>query len=76
MKKLELNPDGFECSFGECPPGLFLYDKNVFFKSEYTTNGRPDAYCDSGEYFCAGKPNPEDISALIVQPLLWEWVEK
>lgn len=45
-----------ECSFLDCPPGLFLFEGRVCFKSEYSSGRRqPDAYCiDSGEYFWGG----------------------
>lgn len=53
MKRLILKPSDFEMSFDDCPPGLFLCGKNVCLKSEYSTETKSDAYCDSGEYFCS-----------------------
>lgn len=64
--------DAAHCvTLAECPPGLFLWNGTLGFKSEYgamepddATNGkhwkvgnRADAYCaDSGEYFWGGQP--------------------
>lgn len=46
---------GAECSLEECPPGFFLYEGKVYFKSEYhSRSDQPDAYCPSGEYFWGG----------------------
>ena len=42
---------------------------NLYLKSEYFTEGRPDAYCDTGEYFAGGVQTPEERLALIVQPV-------
>jgi hypothetical protein len=66
-KKLVLNPIGWECSLEECPPGAFLYNKQVCFKSEYrTSNGAIEAYNSAGEFFCGENK---------VQPLEYEWEE-
>lgn len=65
MKKLVLVPDGWPCSLEECPPGLFLSEnKNIGLKSEYRPNGKVEAFCDSGEYFCGEGQ---------VQPLRYYW---
>lgn len=77
--QLIIEPKGFPCKLSECPPGLFLYHDEVFFKSEYsteTTSGqRPDAYCESGEYFWDGLTKAQDIKNLIVQPCKTIWME-
>lgn len=74
MKRLELKPDGFPCTLAECPPGFFLKDESVGFKSEYKSDNRPDCYCDSGEYFWGGAKTDEELNKIIVQPLIYEWI--
>jgi hypothetical protein len=64
-----LEPNGWPCTFGACPPGFFMRKGNLYLKSEYFTEGRPDAYCDTGEYFAGGVQTPEERLALIVQPV-------
>ena len=63
MKRLIMKPCDFECPVRECPPGYFLYQDMVGFKSEYGS----DAYCDTGEYFCV-----QDAKVI---PLTYEWEE-
>ncbi len=60
----------------ECPPGLFMFDGTLCFRSEYTTtldNPRryqPDAYVvETGEYFWGGAKTTEERSALMVVPV-------
>lgn len=77
MRKLELKPDGFECTLAECQPGLFLYKDEVCFKSEYTKDdGTPEAFCDSGESFWAGCTTTKQLREVKVQPLVFEWTEE
>lgn len=76
-------------TLAECPPGLFLWNGTLGFKSEYramepvdATNGkhwkvgnRADAYCaDSGEYFWGGTSNHDDRAKLLVYPISAETV--
>lgn len=76
MKILVLKPEGWSCSLDECPSGLFLYNDNVCFKTEYhTTDGLVEAYCESGEVFVGGVSSKERDN-LIVQPLVSEWDEE
>lgn len=66
-----LVPDGWPCTFGACPPGFFMFEGGLFLKSEYCTEGRPDAYCESGEYFAGGSGGDEAKRlALPVQPVM------
>ncbi len=66
-----------QMTLGECPPGLFLFNNNLGFKSEYRTESksRPgfwqsDAYVvDSGEYFWGGVSDPRARENLIVRPV-------
>ena len=59
----------------ECPPGLFLWNGNLCFRSEYATmtetNPRqPDAYVvESGEYFWGGVSDSRSRDELMVQPV-------
>ena len=60
----------------DCPPGLFMFEGTLCFRSEYSTtleNPRryqPDAYVvESGEYFWGGAKTSEERSALIVFPV-------
>jgi len=76
-------------TLADCPPGLFLCNGTLGFKSKYGamepddgTNGkfwkvgsRADAYCaDSGEYFWGGTSNHDDRAKLLVYPIAGETV--
>jgi hypothetical protein len=51
----------------DCPPGLFLFNGKLGFKTEY---GELDAYCaETGEAFWGGKTRNEDRAQLLVQPV-------
>lgn len=63
-KRLVLLPADFELPFLNCPPGFFLCGSYVSMKTEY---GNDEAYCDSGERFCAIKS--------LVTPLKAVWEE-
>jgi hypothetical protein len=47
----------------------------LFLKSEYFTEGRCDAYCESGEYFAGGAQTNDERNALTVQPVIAVWKE-
>jgi hypothetical protein len=64
MKMLVINPNGWPCTFIECPPGLFVVNNDLCLKTEY---GNDEAYCDSGEAFAR--------KDAIVQPVVAEWIE-
>lgn len=64
------------CTLADCPPGLFLFNGTLGFKSEYiTTLENPRRYqCDayvveSGEYFHGGAKDTQERAALIVTPI-------
>ena len=77
-------------TLAECPPGLFLWNGTLGFKSEYgavehvgisphhqqwKVGNRADAYCaDSGEYFWGGTSNHDDRAKLLVYPIAAETV--
>lgn len=66
-----LTPVGEPCRLDECPPGLFIFNDTLGFRSEYWTSSiKPDAYClGSGEYFWGGTDGNMARAALIVQPV-------
>jgi len=68
MKRLVLMPNGWACTLEECPPGLFIFNKQVCFKSEYHNNGNVEAFNNSGEYLSINQKE-------IVQPVDYEWQE-
>jgi hypothetical protein len=55
---------------------MFVFKDMLGFKTEYYTNGKLDAYCDSGEYFCAGTETEDQREKLIVQPVKSEWIDE
>mgnify|MGYP001590466193 CR=1 FL=1 len=59
------------CTLSECPPGLFIFNGSIGFKSEYSTpEGSPDAYVvSSGEYFWGGTADRKARDALTVTPI-------
>lgn len=61
---------GAKATLDECPPGLFLFDGDYGFKTEYRDDNGPEAYClKSGEYFWGGtKGDKAKRSALLVIP--------
>lgn len=70
-KRLVIVPDGWPCRFDACPPGLFVIDGRVCFKSEYGQ----DAFNEAGEMFWGGTGAHQERAALIVQPCITEWVQ-
>jgi len=76
MKRMVVNPDGWPCTFNECPPGFFVFEDNLYLKSEYRSEDKSDAYCESGEYFWGGTGGDvKKRGALKVQPVIVEWEE-
>lgn len=71
-----LVPNGEPVTLDDCPEGLFLFNGNLGFMTEYTTEKNDgfqqrDAYCgDSGEYFWGGASSARERAKLIVQPML------
>ena len=60
------------CTLGKCPPGLFLFEGILCFKSEYLTAlGRVEAYVvSSGEFFVGGTKTEEERRGLMVLPVI------
>lgn len=57
-------------TFGVAPVGLFDFEGTLCVKTEYSHQGRPEAYIvDSGEYFWGGAKTAAEANALLVTPL-------
>jgi hypothetical protein len=57
------------CKLIDCPPGFFIFDGSLCFKSEYKDEiGQIEVYCSSGECFWGGTHDNDARSKLIVQP--------
>jgi hypothetical protein len=83
--QINMAVDGNAVTLAECPPGPFLFEGSLGFKTEYGAmsgkdvgNGKvewaviggPDVYCmDSGDAFWGGVTSREARSALLVQPV-------
>jgi hypothetical protein len=69
MKQVLIEPDGWPTTLAECPPGPFMFNDSLCFKSEYRTDGKIEAFCESGEFFWGGTSANEDRNRLMVQPV-------
>lgn len=66
---MKIVPHGWPVKLAECPPGLFVFDGHLGFRSEYGD----DAYVvQSGEYFWGGTDKRPERAELIVQPCITE----
>ena len=76
---LNLQKYGKPCTLADCPPGLFLFDGNLCFKTEYDIlidpmKCTPHAFVlASGEMFWGGVKTHEERRNLMVQPLIFEF---
>jgi len=91
MKRLVLEPYGWPCSLGDCPPGPFLYENTVCFKTEYGamelvgpanvagTEIRWTCGLRTDAYNSAGEHfcvgHPDERDKILVQPLVAQWEE-
>ena len=73
-KVLRILPNGWPCKLSECPPGLFVYQGSVCFKTEYRVDGFSECYAESGEVFWGGTSDKELREELVVQPCRADWV--
>ena len=71
MKRLIIEPNGWPCFLEECPPGFFMFQDSLCFKSEYGD----EQFCESGEMFWGGTKTKEERAKLIVQPCINKWQE-
>lgn len=77
MKEYKAIPNGWVCTLLECPPGHFMFEEHLCFKTEYRTdNGELEVFCESGEAFWGGTSNFNKRDKLIVQPVIIEKEEK
>ena len=61
----------FTTTLAACPPGLFVFDGHYGFKTEYSDQNGPEAYCvASGEYFWGGAKSKEERANLVVMPAI------
>lgn len=76
MKKLIIKPDGWPCTLAECPPGFFVFEGWLGFKSEYGDDSdKMEVFNSGGEAFWGGVSGHEARAALVVQPVVAEWEE-
>lgn len=76
MKRMIIAPNGWECRLSECPPGAFIFEGHLCFKSEYTVDdNNVEAYNEGGEFFWGGTDTHSERHNLIVQPVKAVWVD-
>lgn len=51
-KKIVIVPAGWPVTLAACPPGAFVWDGQLCFKSEYSQGGKVEAFNRAGEYLC------------------------
>lgn len=72
MKRVTIQPDGWPVKIEECPPGHFMYEDQLCFKSEYMTSESDykdiEVFNSGGEYFM-----PREV---LVQPVTYEITEE
>jgi hypothetical protein len=64
MKRLLMEPSGWSCTLAECPPGFFVCDDSLCFKTEY---GAVGSFNEAGEHFVSDPATTE------VQPVEPRW---
>ena len=75
---MKIETDKIMCTLVDCPPGLFLFDGTLGFKTEYSMEFRqlgdyPQAFVvASGEVFWGGVHTHEERCNLMVQPVSYE----
>ena len=71
MKEIKIIPDGWECLIEECPPGHFMYEDQLCFKTEYgKEDGDIEVYCSSGETFMPRKIKVQPVSIEIIEEVV------
>lgn len=74
-RQLIIEPYGWPCALFACPPGFFMFQDMLCFKTEYHPEGDVEVYCDSGEVFWGGTDKRELRRGLVVQPVKTKWIE-
>lgn len=74
MKRLIIEPDGWECKLNECRPGLFVHDDGLFLRNDY----HEFFLCDGGDALglCGFKDTQHRGEKMRVQPVKAVWVEE
>ncbi len=49
MLRAIIRPSDWACSVEECPPGHFMVDSQLCFKTDYLTDGKPQIFNSAGE---------------------------
>jgi len=65
MKKIIIEPDGWECLIEECQPGHFMFGDELCFKTEYGM----EVYCSTGETFMPRKVLVQPVAIVITKDL-------
>lgn len=71
MRRLIIKPEGWPCVLQECPPGFFMFEDSLCFKSEYGD----DQFNEAGEIFWGRKEDKEERAKVVVQPCVYAWEE-
>lgn len=77
MRRIELKPRAWAYTLEDCPPGFFLFEGQVCFKSEYRTSCSDqlvEAFNSAGEFFWGNAKSSEDRKKIMVLPVVAEWV--
>lgn len=70
MKRMIIKPAGRRCRLGKCPPGHFVLDGNLCFKTgHYTTKGHMEVYNEAGEALWGGTNMESERVNLLVTPV-------
>ena len=70
MRRLLIQPNGWPCILGECPPGFFVHNNFLCLKTDYG-----DSLLENGEAFWGGEVSDDSRNELIVQPCVAQWEE-
>lgn len=70
MRELKIIPKGWPCSLGECPTGLFVYERTLCVKSVHD-----GPILATGDVAWCGTSDKSSTMALIVQPCEAVWEE-
>lgn len=71
MKKtFLLEPNGWPCALTECPPGPFLCDGELSFKSEPGADGQIRVFNGTGQTLWAGTGSFAEVCKIVVQPVM------
>lgn len=72
--KFVIEPDGWECSLEDCPPGYFMHCGDLCFKTEYRRTTIVDTYNSAGATFSV--PPGVEVRDIMVQPVVMRQVEE